>query len=101
MFGEKLLAALTHADGESFRTAMQGRGLRPTTIHKRLGHARAMLQDAVRLDRIPANPWHHVRHRGGDPSERRAYIPLVDAERVLNHCPNVWWRLLVALSRFG
>src|SRR5262245_3640805 len=46
MFGEKVLVALTHADGELFRADMQGRGLRPATIHKRLGHARAMLQDA-------------------------------------------------------
>jgi hypothetical protein len=101
MFGEKALVALTHADGESFRADMQGRGLRPTTIHKRLGHARAMLEDAVRLGRIPANPWHHVRHRGGDPSERRVYILVADAERVLAQCPNVWWRPLVALARFA
>jgi integrase len=101
LFNTKPLTDLSHADGEAFRTDMQGRGLRATTVHKRLGHARAMLQDAVRLGHIPANPWQHVRQRAGDPSERRAYIPVEDAERVLEHCPNVWWRLLVALARFG
>ncbi len=100
-FGKRPLASLTHADGESFRGAMQAPGLRATTIHKRLGHARQMLEDAVRLGHITANPWKHVRHRAGDPSERRAYVPIADAERVIEHCPNVWWRLLAALARFA
>src|SRR5499427_6704812 len=67
-FGGRPLATLAHADGETFRAAMQGRGLRATTIHKRLGHARQMLEDAVRLGHVSANPWRHVRQRSGDPS---------------------------------
>jgi integrase len=100
-FGQRPLASVNHADGEAFRAEMKARGLRPTTIHKRLGHARQMLEDAVRLGHLPANPWRHVRQRAGDPSERQAYVSVADAERVIGHCPNVWWRLLVALARFG
>jgi integrase len=100
-FGGRPLTGLAHADGEAFRSAMQGRDLRATTIHKRLGHARQMLEDAARLGHVAANPWKHVRHRGGDPSERRAYVPVADAERVIEHCPSVLWKLLVALARFG
>src|SRR5215831_12893949 len=55
-FGRRPLASLTHADGEAFRSTMQRRGLRATTIPKRLGHARQMLEDAVRLGHVPANP---------------------------------------------
>src|SRR5262249_41890503 len=65
----------------------------------RLGHARQVLEDAVRQGHLPANPWRHLRQRQGDPAERRAYVPVADAQRVLDHCPNVWWRLLVALAR--
>src|SRR5262249_37909142 len=36
-FGERPLVSIAHADGEAFRSEMQGRGLRPTTVHKRLG----------------------------------------------------------------
>jgi integrase len=60
-----------------------------------------MLEDAVRLGHLTANPWKHVRHRAGDPSERRAHVPVPDVERVIEYCPNEWWRLLVALARFG
>jgi integrase len=99
LFGPRPLVALTHVDGESYRTAMRSRELRPTTISKRLIHGRLMLEDAVRFGHISANPWKHVRQRQGDPSERRRYVPVADIERVIGYCPNVWWKLLVALSR--
>jgi integrase len=60
-----------------------------------------MLEDAVRLGHPSANPWKHVRQRSGDPSERRCYVPIADAERVIERCPSLLWRLLVALARFG
>ena len=101
LFGDRPLASLEYKDGDLYRAAMQGRGLRPATVHKRLAHGRQMLEDAVRLGHLPANPWRHIRHRAGNPADRRAYVPVADAARVLDHCPNVWWRLLVALSRFG
>ena len=101
LFGSRPLASLAHADGEAFRDAMLARSLRPTTIHKRLTLARQFLEDAVRLGHVSANPFKHVRHRAGDPAERRAYIAVADVNRIIDTCPNVWWRLLVALARFG
>ena len=98
LFGDRSLTSLTHADGEVYRGAMQGRKLRSTTVHKRLGHARQMLEDAVRLGHIATNPFRHVRQRMGDVSERRAYVSVANVERVIEHCPNLWWRLLVALA---
>ena len=101
LFGAKALTDLSHADGEAYRAAMQGRGLRLTTVNKRLIHARQMLEDAVRFGHITTSPWKHVRQRQGDPSERRAYVPVADVNCVIEHCPNVWWKLLVALARFA
>jgi integrase len=101
LFGERPLVSLSHADGEAYRAGMQARGLRAATVHRRLGHGRQMFEDAVRLGHLSVNPWRHVRVRAGDMSERRAYVPVADVERVIDHCPNVWWRLLVALARFA
>jgi hypothetical protein len=94
LFGDKPLASLAHADGQAYRSEMQTRGLRPATVHHRLGHARQMFEDAVRLGHILANPWRHVRVRIGDPSERRAYVSVADVGCVIDHCPNYWWKLL-------
>ncbi len=99
--GDRSLATLTHADGEAYRGAMQARGLRATTVHKRLTHARQFLEDAVRFGHLAVNPWRYVRQQAGDPSERRAYVTVANIARTIDHCPNVWWKLLVALARFG
>lgn len=101
LLGERPLVSLTHTDGETYRSAMQARGLRSATVHHRIGHARQMMEDAVRIGHLTVNPWRQVRVRIGDPSERRAYVSIIDAQRVIDHCPNVWWKLLVALARFS
>jgi integrase len=101
VFGDRPLSALTHADGEAFRSKLLARGLRPATVHTRLGYARQMFEDAVRHGHLPSNPWRYVRHRKGNPAERRAYVSVADVERVIEYCPSVYLRLLVALARYG
>src|SRR5262249_52317383 len=101
LYGDRTVVSLTHADAEAYRGEVQARGPPGATVHRRLGHARQMFEDAVRLGHIEANPWKSVRARAGDPSERRAYIPVAEAIRVIEHGPSVWWRLLVALARFS
>jgi hypothetical protein len=56
---------------------------------------------AKRQGLMDNNPFEFVRHRPGDASERRAYVPVADIERVIEHAPNTAWKLLIALSRFA
>ncbi len=58
-------------------------------------------KDAKRQGLMDNNPFEFVRHRPGDASERRAYVPVADIERVIEHAPNTAWKLLIALSRFA
>lgn len=95
------LDAVTPAKAEEFRRWLIDRKLRPTTIHKRLQHARMFFEHARRRGMVDANPFEFVRHRPGDPSERRAYVPVSDALKVIDFASNSTWRLLIALSRFG
>ena len=95
------LVDVTPAKSEAFRQSMLAADLRPTTIHKRLQHARMFFAHAKRQDLVETNPFEFVRHRPGDPSERRAYVPPADVERVIDHAPNGTWKLLIALSRFA
>jgi len=94
------LSSITSAKAEGYRQALIAAGLRPTTIHKRLQHARLMFAAAVRQGILASNPFEHVRHRAGDVSERRAYVPAADVLKLIEVAPNTWWRLLIALSRF-
>jgi len=69
-FGGRPLASLVHADGEAFRSAMQGRGLRATTIHKRLGHPGKCWKTRYDWDTLPQTP--------GSTSGSAAATPLRD-----------------------
>ena len=101
-FGEDCrLTKVTTAKAEAFRQSMIEAGLRATTIHKRLQHARMFFAHAKRQELVSENPFEFVRHRPGDASERRAYVPAVDVMRAIEHAPNETWKLLIALSRFG
>jgi len=95
------LENVTPEKAEAFRQSMLAAGLRPTTIHKRLQHARMFFTHAKRQDLVDTNPFEFVRHRPGDASERRAYVPAADVKRAIEHAPNGTWKLLIALSRFA
>lgn len=95
------LVEVTPEKAEAFRQSMVSAKLRATTIHKRLQHARMFFKDAKRQGLMDNNPFEFVRHRPGDASERRAYVPVADIERVIEHAPNTTWKLLIALSRFA
>jgi integrase len=92
---------VTPAKAEEFRQSMLAADLRATTIHKRLQHARMFFAHAKRQGLVDANPFEYVRHRPGDASERRAYVPAADVLRAIEHAPNGTWKLLIALSRFS
>lgn len=95
------LTDVTPAKAEAFRQSILAAGLRPTTIHKRLQHARMFFNHAKRQGLVTSNPFEFVRHRPGDASERRAYVPVADALRAIEYAPSNAWKLLIALSRFA
>ncbi|GAB6187542.1 tyrosine-type recombinase/integrase [Thermopirellula anaerolimosa] len=95
------LAEITPEKADAFRQYLVGQGLASTTINKRLQFARMFFTHAQGLGLIPSNPFGFVKHRAGDPSGRRVYVSVEDTSRLIEHAPNVWWRLLIALARFG
>ena len=95
------LADITPEKAEAFRQYLMGQGLADTTIHKRLQFARMFFAYAQRKGLITTNPFSLVTHRAGDPSGRRVYVSVEDTLRLIENAPNVWWRLLIALARFG
>lgn len=95
------LADMTSTRAEAFRRYLIAQGLADTTINKRLQFARMFFEHARRLNIVPTNPFAPVKHRAGDVSARRVYVSVEDTLRLIEHAPNVWWRLLMALGRFG
>jgi len=101
LFGKMTLLAVDGTLGERYYQALCSRGLRPTTIQKRIEHARSIFNAAIRAGLVARNPFSDIRIRGCNPDERRFYVSVDIVKRVIEAAPNVYWRLLIALGRFG
>jgi len=86
---------------EKFRQCLVSRKLRDSTICRRLRYAKFFSAEAVQRGYLGRNPFEHVKHREGFAMERRAYVSIADTLRVMEEAPNVWRRLMIALSRFA
>ena len=98
---DRPLRNITAGDAENFRLFLMGEKLSPTTVQKRLQFARQFFRSALRHKLIAENPFAEVRSHAGKDSGRQRFISQADARKVLEACPNLDWRLIVALSRFG
>ena len=105
-FKAKRLDELTAADAKDFARWMRTKPTRPlaeNTARRMMGFARQFLNDAVERELIGKNPFLardiKVSIRGN--AERFHFISREDAAKVLEACPDVQWRLIFALSRFG
>jgi integrase len=95
------LATITEADAEDFKMHLIGQKLAPTTIHKRLQFARMFFRGATKRKLIAANPFAEVTAKAVMKANRERFITREETARLLAACPNVDWRTIVALCRFG
>jgi integrase len=98
---DRALRSITAGDAEDFRLYLVGQELAPTTIHKRLQFARQFFRMARRHRLVEENPFDEVRHQAGTEKDRQRFITSAETAAVLEACPNLDWRVIVALSRYG
>ena len=98
---DRPLRSITAGDAENFRLYLVGQDLAPTTVFKRLQFARQFFRSACRHKLIAENPFAEVRSKAGNDSDRQHFITHADAGKLLEACPNLDWRVIVALSRYG
>lgn len=110
---EKLLHAITIGDAKDWRRWLTrpknsnnpktgGQGLNENTARKRCAIAKQMFADAVDRELIDRNPFGNMEGLTVGPSNGRDYfITRAEAQAVLDACPDVEWRLIFALSRYG
>lgn len=102
-FGDgRQLATITEGDADDWRLYLTGRDLSLATIRRRSGRAKQLFQAAVRKRLIAVNPFEDIPCAGGQENdEREHFITQGDARAILDACPDVEWRTLFALCRFG
>ncbi len=72
------------------------------SIRRHCGRAKQFFRAALRKRLIAENPFADMRDTSVRANRERDYfITQVDAQKVLDACPDSQWRLLFALSRYG
>ena len=101
-FGEsKPLKAITQADADQWKRWMLSKGLAIATVSKHGKRAKTMFQHAVRDRLLQSSPFVDMKGASESNSERQHFISKEVAKKVSEACPDVDWRLIFALARFG
>src|SRR5579872_856397 len=93
--------SITPGDGDSFKQFLIGRGLAPSTVHKRLQVARSFFHSLRRHKLIDENPFEGVTAAATGIRDKQRFVTREEIDKVLEHCPDHHWRVIVALSRYG
>ena len=95
------LRDVTAGDAENFRLYLIGEKLAPTTVHKRLQFVRSSSCAACR-HKLITETRSPMSGRARRPiRDRQRFVTLEEARKLLETCPNRYWRVIVSLSRFG
>ena len=102
-FGESQpLKAITQADADQWkRWMLSDKGLAIATVSKHGKRAKTMFQHAVRDRLLLSSPFADMKGASESNSERQYFVTLDVARKVSEACPDVDWRLIFALTRFG
>jgi len=81
--------------------ANKGDGYAEATTGRRIKHAKQFFTAAVRRRVIQGNPFADVKGGTQENRDRFYFVTREEIAKVIDACPNVEWRLLVALARYG
>jgi integrase len=95
------LASIDEGAAEDFKMYLVAQRLASTTVHKRLQFARGFFRAALKRKLVPSNPFAEVTTKAAMKADRERFVTREETERLLAVCPNVHWRAIVALARFG
>ena len=114
---DKPLMEITTESGDEWRkwigTNTKGEGKRkksrlsadnrlsPATVAKRVHVAKLIFGKAVAWEWIPGNPFKALRAGSQANPARNVYVDIATTEAVLEACPGLQWRLVVALARYA
>jgi len=98
---EKPLRSFNQGDADRWRAWLAGEGLAEATIGRRCGIAKQIFRAALRRKLIDSNPFADLKSRVRGNKGREYFLSRSDAAKISEACPNVEWRLIFALSRYG
>ena len=99
---QKLLRTITTEDADRWRAwLMEHEGLSPATVARRVVAARTIWRRAVRWRLASENPFVGVKGGCQANDARKVFVPAAVIEQVMEELPDLEWRAIIALARYG
>jgi len=95
------IADFSNYDAEEFRRHLLELGLAENTIRRRCKRVKQFFAAARRKRLIDENPFEGIPTSTVTNTKRQQFISREDIQKVLDACPNIEWRLIFALARYG
>jgi integrase len=95
-----LLQSVTAGDADRFYESLLA-DHKSSTATLYLRKMREIFKAALRDEVINRNPLADIRSVNGDDSTENVFVERATIDRLLDHCPDAEWRLLVVLSRYA
>lgn len=96
----KPLTEVTPGDADAYKLHLIGKKLASFTVRKRLQFATMIFRAAWRRRLIAESPFVEVTIKAAMP-DRMHFITSEDTQKLLDACPNVHWKAIIVLSRYG
>lgn len=98
---DKVMAKVTAGDADGYRLHLLGKGMAENTVRRLCGRARQFFKAAMRHDLLTRNPFDGIKTTVGGNPDRLYFLSRADAQKVLDACTDLQWKLLFVLSRFA
>jgi integrase len=98
---DRALHTIKAGEADDWRQAMVNSGLAEATISKAVKHAKQYFKLAQRKGLIRSNPFGELKAGGERNEARKQFIDQATVEKLIDSAPDVEWKLIIALSRFG
>lgn len=99
---DKPLRFITAADATAFRKWLEEHeGQAENTLRRRCGRARQFFKAAIKAKLIDANPFDGMPVTVSGSKDKARFITEVESQKILKACPDLQWRLIFSLCRYG
>ena len=99
---EKPLRSITAADATAFRKWLEtDEGQSENTLRRRCGRARQFFTAAIKAKLIEENPFDGMPVSVGGSKGKERFITEAESQKILKACPDLQWRLIFSLCRYG
>jgi integrase len=99
---EKPLRDITERDAAEFRTWLEtAEGQSENTLRRRCGRARQFFTAAIKAKLIEENPFDGMPVSVGGSKDKTRFITEAESQKILKACPDLQWRLIFSLCRYG